>query len=72
MPTGIVKWFDAAKGYGFITQDDDGGDLFVHFSAVADSGAYRTLAEGQRVEFEVTRGPKGNQADNVRPVSQAR
>jgi CspA family cold shock protein len=72
VPTGIVKWFDAAKGYGFITQDDDGGDLFVHFSAVADSGAYRTLEEGQRVEFEVTRGPKGNQADNVRPVSQAR
>jgi cold shock protein len=72
VPTGIVKWFDAAKGYGFITQDDDGGDLFVHFSAIADSGGYRTLEEGQRVEFEVTRGPKGNQADNVRPASQAR
>jgi CspA family cold shock protein len=72
VPTGTVKWFDAAKGYGFITPDDGGGDLFVHFSAISDTGGYRTLEEGQRVEFDVTRGPKGDQADNVRTGSPAR
>jgi CspA family cold shock protein len=72
VPTGTVKWFDAAKGYGFITPEDGGGDLFVHFSAISDTRGYRTLEEGQRVEFEVTRGPKGDQADNVRMASPAR
>ena len=72
MPTGTVKWFDAAKGYGFITPDDGRGDLFVHFSAISDTGGYRTLDEGQRVEFEVTQGPKGDQADNVRAASAGR
>ena len=66
MAQGLVKWFNDAKGYGFITQED-GQDVFVHFSAVQGSG-FRSLAEGDRVEFEVTRGPKGLQAANVRKV----
>lgn len=65
MATGTVKWFDADKGYGFISPDEGSGDVFVHYSAIA-GGGYRSLNEGQRVEFEVTRGPKGEQADNVR------
>jgi CspA family cold shock protein len=64
MAQGLVKWFNDAKGYGFITQED-GQDVFVHFSAVQGSG-FRSLAEGDRVEFEVTRGPKGLQASNVK------
>ena len=64
MPQGLVKWFNDAKGYGFITQED-GQDVFVHYSAVQGSG-FRSLAEGDRVEFEVTRGPKGLQAANVK------
>jgi cold shock protein len=64
MAQGLVKWFNDAKGYGFITQED-GQDVFVHFSAVQGSG-FRSLAEGDRVEFEVTRGPKGLQAANVK------
>jgi cold shock protein len=60
---GIVKWFNAAKGYGFI-QRSNGDDVFVHFSAIQMSG-YRTLEEGSEVEFEVKRGPKGLQAENV-------
>ncbi len=64
---GVVKWFNAAKGYGFI-QRDSGEDVFVHFSAIKKEG-YRTLEEGARVEFEVTRGPKGLAATNVIPVS---
>jgi CspA family cold shock protein len=60
---GTVKWFNAAKGYGFI-QRENGEDVFVHFSAIQSQG-YRTLDEGSRVEFEVTRGPKGLQATNV-------
>ena len=60
---GIVKWFNAAKGYGFIRRET-GEDVFVHFSAIQDSG-YRTLEEGQAVEFEVVKGPKGLQAANV-------
>ena len=64
MATGQVKWFNDAKGYGFITQDG-GEDVFVHFSAIQASG-FKTLAEGDRVEFEDTRGPKGLQASNVR------
>ncbi len=65
MATGVVKWFNAEKGYGFITQDGDGPDVFVHFSAIQATG-YRSLEEGQRVEFEVTQGQKGPQAANVR------
>ena len=66
MAQGLVKWFNDAKGYGFITQED-GQDVFVHYSAVQGSG-FRSLAEGDRVEFEVTRGPKGLQASNVKKV----
>lgn len=64
MTNGRVKWFNEAKGYGFITQDG-GEDVFVHYSAISGQG-FRTLAEGDAVEFEVTRGPKGLQAANVR------
>ena len=64
MAQGQVKWFNDAKGYGFITQED-GQDVFVHFSAIQANG-FKSLAEGDRVEFEVTRGPKGLQAANVR------
>jgi cold shock protein len=67
--TGTVKWFNADKGYGFI-QQEDGGDVFVHFSAIQSSG-YRSLNEGQEVEFEVQQGPKGLQAANVRLVGVA-
>jgi CspA family cold shock protein len=66
MVQGQVKWFNDAKGYGFITQED-GQDVFVHFSAIQASG-FKSLAEGDKVEFEVTRGPKGLQAANVRKV----
>jgi CspA family cold shock protein len=65
MAQGIVKWFNAEKGYGFITVDDGTGDVFVHFSAIQASG-YRALEENQRVEFEITTGPKGPQAESVR------
>lgn len=61
--TGTVKWFNATKGYGFITRDA-GGDIFVHYSAIKAEG-YRSLEEGQRVEFEVVEGNKGLQAQNV-------
>ncbi len=64
MASGLVKWFNDAKGYGFITQED-GQDVFVHYSAIQASG-FRSLAEGDKVEFEVTRGPKGLQASNVK------
>ena len=67
MARGTVKWFDDAKGYGFITRPD-GEDLFVHFSSIEGRG-YRSLQEGQPVDFDVERGPKGLQAINVRPVS---
>ena len=66
MAQGTVKWFNAEKGFGFI-QQDNGPDVFVHFSAIQSSG-YRSLEENQRVEFEVTQGPKGPQADAVRPI----
>jgi len=66
MAQGNVKWFNDAKGYGFISQED-GEDVFVHFSAIQAQG-FKSLAEGDRVEFEVTRGPKGLQAANVRKV----
>ena len=67
MAQGNVKWFNDAKGYGFITQEG-GEDVFVHYSAIQAQG-FKSLAEGDKVEFEVTRGPKGLQAANVRKVS---
>jgi cold shock protein len=66
MAQGTVKWFNAEKGFGFITVDGGGADVFVHFSALADTGGYRSLDENQRVEFETTAGPKGLQAADVR------
>ena len=68
MATGIVKWFNAEKGYGFIAPDDSSPDVFAHFSAIVATGGYRTLEENQRVECDVARGPKGPQAENIRPV----
>ena len=66
MAQGTVKWFNDSKGFGFI-QRDDGPDVFVHFSAIVGTG-FRSLTEGQAVEFEITQGPKGPQATNVKPV----
>ncbi|MEK0433379.1 MAG: DNA-binding transcriptional repressor [Pseudomonadota bacterium] len=65
MATGTVKWFNESKGFGFITPEDGGKDLFAHFSAIQNQG-FKTLAEGQRVSFEVTTGPKGLQASNIK------
>jgi CspA family cold shock protein len=67
MTVGSVKWFNAEKGFGFITPDGGGEDLFVHHSAIQMQG-FRDLSEGQRVEFEVTQGQKGMQASNVRAI----
>lgn len=67
MATGTVKWFNDSKGFGFITPESGGEDLFAHFSAIQGNG-FKTLAEGQRVEFDITRGPKGQQASNIRPL----
>jgi CspA family cold shock protein len=67
MATGTVKWFNDAKGYGFIASDDGGGDLFVHFSEIKASG-FKTLTENQKVSFDVTTGPKGKQAANIKPA----
>ncbi len=64
MSTGTVKWFNESKGYGFISQDNGGDDVFVHFNAIQSSG-FKTLSEGQSVTYEVEKGPKGFQASNV-------
>src|SRR5204863_553327 len=64
MATGTVKWFNDAKGYGFITPDEGSEDLFAHFSAINMSG-FKTLKEGQKVSFDVVQGPKGKQASNI-------
>ena len=66
MATGTVKWFNESKGYGFITPDD-GPDVFVHYTAIQSTG-YRKLEAGEKVEFEITEGPKGKQASAVTPV----
>jgi cold shock protein len=66
METGTVKWFNDAKGFGFISRQS-GDDVFVHFSAIQEGG-FRSLQEGQPVQFDVTKGPKGFQAENVKPV----
>ena len=67
MQYGTVKWFNDAKGFGFIAPEDGSTDVFVHFSAIATKG-FRSLQEGQRVSYEVTQGPKGAQASGVQPV----
>jgi len=64
MATGTVKWFNESKGFGFLSQDDGGADVFVHFSVIQGSG-FKTLTEGQPVTFDVENGPKGLQATNV-------
>ena len=66
MAQGSVKWINAEKGFGFIAQDGGGADVFVHFSAIQTQG-YKSLEENQRVEFDITQGPKGPQAENVVP-----
>jgi len=67
MATGTVKWFNAEKGFGFIKPDDGSNDLFAHYSAIA-TGGYKSLEENQKVEFDVAQGPKGPQAENIRPL----
>jgi len=67
VPEGVVKWFSAEKGYGFVTPDDGGKDLFLHFKEIQGEG-FRTVNEGQRVSFEPAQGAKGPQATNVRPL----
>lgn len=68
MRTGTVKWFNDAKGFGFIAPEDGGDDIFVHFSAIVADG-FRSLQEGQKVTFDVVQGPKGSQASSVQPMA---
>lgn len=68
MATGTVKWFNAEKGFGFIAPDDGSADVFAHYSAIVADGGFRTLEENQKVEFEITRGPKGLQAEDIRSL----
>lgn len=68
MQTGTVKWFDDGKGFGFITPDNGGKDLFAHHSEVKNGGGFRSLAEGAKVQFEATQGLKGLQASNIRTL----
>jgi CspA family cold shock protein len=68
MATGTVKWFNAEKGFGFIAPDDGSDDVFAHYSAIVSAGGYRELHEAQKVEFEVTQGPKGLQAADIRSL----
>lgn len=70
MPAGTVKWFNDAKGFGFIEPEGGGPDVFAHFSAVQMEG-FRTLKQGSRVSFELVQGPKGNLAQNIQPLQQA-
>ena len=67
MTVGTVKWFNAEKGFGFIAPEDGSADVFAHYSAIQSSG-YRSLDENQKVEFDITQGPKGLQAENIRPL----
>ena len=67
MSTGTVKWFNDAKGFGFITPDDGGKDLFVHFSSI-QGGGFKTLKENDKVQYDIGQGPKGPNATNVRPA----
>ena len=68
MKTGTVKWFNDAKGFGFIKPDEGGSDLFAHFSAINANG-FKSLKEGQKISFEVVQGPKGQQASNIQIMS---
>ncbi|AOZ49734.1 cold-shock protein [Chromobacterium vaccinii] len=67
MATGIVKWFNDSKGFGFITPDEGGDDVFAHFSQINAKG-FRSLSEQQRVSFDIVEGPKGKQASNIQPI----
>jgi CspA family cold shock protein len=69
MQTGTVKWFNAGKGYGFIAPDGGGKDLFAHFREIQGGDGFKTLNENDRVQFEISQGPKGDQASNITPIA---